>query len=187
MEIVLKKFDWIKIIAFGLVIFLSIDVIYLTIQNRELQEQHGNKGDILKEGDEVKNFVGEALDGTKIDISFSDSTRQYLFFVLSTSCPFCNNTLPLWNKLSMDLNSTNCNVIGISIHNLGQTIKYVESAEVRFYVVSADSVFLTQFKIFSVPETILIKGDGTIKKIWRGELSKSNIEEIHKLIASTLS
>src|SRR5712671_5761588 len=98
-------------------------VCYLFLQqNKELKHTINDMTIIravepLKRGDRVESISLRLLDGTTGQLNFGDPTKKYLLFVLSTSCPHCENTLPLWSTLAKAHND-NCDVIGISVGKL---------------------------------------------------------------------
>ncbi len=139
----------------------------------------------LKPGDTVEAFTVNTLDGATRQITYTDPTKKYLLFVLSTTCPHCANTLPVWKSIAQ-ANHDNCDVIGVSLHNVDETRKYFETKDVGFYItsVAGDTSFSRKYKISGIPETILIKGNGVVEKAWVGELTQEQTTEIQSLISA---
>ena len=105
--------------------------------------------------------------------------KSTLLFILSTTCPHCDNNLPSWNLITTrnpnDINT----VIGISTQSLTLTKNYYENRDIGFpLVVAADTSFSTKFKIQGVPMTILVNPGGSIGNVWMGELTPTILEEI---------
>lgn len=186
MEYPTKQVNWLQLSSFVLIGLLTIEIILLGLQNRELKAHLSFTGsgqvEPLKSGDRVPSFRMQTLDGNTNELSYSDPSRKYLFFVLSTTCPHCEKTLPMWESLAKGA-SGRFSVLGLCVHNLDETKKYVSSKNVGFYLASifADTSFTRKYKIAGFPETILVEGDGTVEKIWLGELSPEQTEEIKKL------
>lgn len=188
MEHANKKRDWGKLISYILVVLLTAECILLILQNRDLKHMLSTMTTVgqvepLKPGEKVEPFQVTTLDGHTNEFTFADSTRKYLLFVLSTTCPHCEKTLPIWKSIVKN-KSDNCNVLGISIHNLDETKKFLASKDVGFYTVSSmsDTSFSRKYKISGVPETILINGNGTVEKAWVGELTSDQSNEIQALM-----
>lgn len=182
---------WSIAIIFLLMIFLTVDVILLTIQNRNLKSQLDAitaRPEQLKAGERVESFNVKTLDGSITQIDYADSTTKYLFFILSTSCPFCEKNLAAWKNV-VAMNQKNIyKIIGISIDDLEKTKNYIATKDVSFYLTSiADTSFLRKYKISSVPETILINGNGIVEKVWAGKLSEKQSNEIHSLISAKMA
>jgi peroxiredoxin len=177
---------WINIIGLILITFLSVDVIVLTIQNRELKSRFNATSaqpDPLKPGEQVEPFSFTTLDGGIANLDYSDSNTKYLLFVLSTTCPHCEKNLVAWKEIVDRNQNDQCNIMGLSLDNIENTKSYVASKNVSF-VLSAvtDTSFSRKYKIAGVPETILIQ-NGTVEKAWLGELSKEQTSEIINLMS----
>jgi len=178
MNTIKPKADWLQRSSIGLTVLLSVVVILLIIQNRELKRAI-NGSTVLTRSE---------LDGATTELAYNDSTKKYLLFVLSTTCPHCEKTLPIWQSFAQN-KSENCNVFGISIHNLEQTRSFLANKIVGFYTASVgeDTSFERKYKIVGVPETILISGKGTVEKTWVGELTPKQAIEINALIGGSTS
>ena len=177
---------WALGISYVLVAFLIVDVVLLTLQNRELKNMLKGMTPMaqvepLKPGEHIAAVKVQALSGETEELSYDDPTKKYLLFVLSTTCPHCEKTFPLWQSLASKKDD-NCNIIGVCLQNHDETIKYADAKHVGFYMVTGDSSFSRRYKIGGVPETILLKGDGTVEKVWVGELTEDQANEIRKLM-----
>lgn len=189
-----RSFSWIQTGGVILILLLASEVVLLTIQNRQLkksldQTTIGYQTDPLKPGERVEPVKIQLLDGTTKELSYQDPSRKYLLFVLSTTCPHCAKMLPVW-KLIATHKAENCTVLGLCLHDLDQTTKFIAANNVGFYTASVaqDTSFGRKYKIGGIPETILIRGNGTVEKAWVGELTTNQADEISGLIStSTLS
>jgi peroxiredoxin len=182
-----KKTDWMQLISFVLIVILTLEVILLILQNRELKKQlteitTRKAPPLLKAGDIVNDFTAVALDGTTERISYGDPSKKYLFFIFSTTCPFCVKTLDKWNEIAKNNRNSDCIITGISTHDLERTKKYVSEKNPSFTVLSADTSFQRSYKIFGVPQTTLIKGNGTVEKSWNGALTDQQVNEVDSLL-----
>ena len=140
----------------------------------------------VKTGEKVAPIVVQTLDGKISEISYTNPTKKYLLFVLSTTCPHCEKALISWRTISQSNTAGKCDIIGVSLHNLDATRKYLATKDVGFYTVSAasDTSFSRKYRITGVPETILIKGNGSVEKVWIGELTQDQTNEIQKLMTA---
>lgn len=183
-----KRINWFQAIGFGLIVLLTVETILLIKQNRELKIMLKSMSMIsevepLKPGERVEPIKVQALDGSMSELSYNDPSRKYLLFVLSTNCPHCEKTLVNWKHIVERNTNDRCSIVGLSVHNLDETIKYISKKDVSFYLASvfADTSFNRKYKVSGVPETILVKGDGTVEKVWIGELSDEVTKEIQDL------
>ena len=177
-------------IGYLLILFLTAEVILLTYQNRELKQELKNlvaatqPMESLKPGERVEPFNVKTLDGGLSEVRYADPAKKYLLLVLSTTCPHCAKTLPVWDVIARN-RPNNADVLGISVHDVDHTKKYVEESKINFYVVSVDTSFYRKYKISGVPETILVSGDGTVEKSWIGELTADQSTEIQNLMGAS--
>ena len=186
MEKTKRKVNLVQLFSFALLGLLTIEVVLLIKQNNELRAALGGQAaiDPLKSGEEVEPIKIRTLDGNFSELNYKDPSREYLLFILSTTCPHCESNLPIWGKINAGKKNANCDVLGVSIHGLEDTKQYAASKNVPFYLVSVaeDTSFHRKYKIAGVPETILITGTGRVKKAWFGELSSEQASEIQALM-----
>ena len=163
--------------------------LILFLQNKELKDTLSATTLVaqvkpLQPGERVERFTVTTFEGSTREITYTDPTRKYLFFVLSTTCPHCANTLPTWKSIAQTYQDS-FDVIGISLHNIDETRKYFEAKDVGFYLASVanDTSFSRKYKISGVPETMLIDGNGIVEKVWIGKLTREQTSEIHNLMS----
>jgi peroxiredoxin len=179
-----------KIINYLVIVLLTVVVVLLSLQNRELKGTIRNLTmpiqpiDPLKSGERVEPFDIKTLDGSSGVVRFTDPTKKHLLFVFSTTCPHCARTLPFWQMIA-ESRTKDVDVLGVSIHDVDLTNKYVAESNVNFYVVSVDTNFSRKYRVSGVPETILINGDGKVEQAWIGELSSNQMNEIQNLLSAS--
>lgn len=175
--------QWVGLI---LIISLTVEVFLLANQNRELKKVlSGMSSDQqgLATGDQLEPFLFLTMDGSFSQFSYDDPSKKYLLFILSTSCPHCEQTLPIWNAITK-VSSNKVNILGISIHDYEKTRKFANEKNVEFNIVSADTNFQRKYKVSGVPETLLVNGSGIVEKAWIGQLSNEQTDEIISLLAA---
>jgi len=161
----------------------------LTLQNRKLKTilstaTPQGQLETLQPGERVQPAKLQTLDGSTAELRCDDLHKKYLLFVLSTTCPHCEKNLAIWRSIAEKSREDNLTIIGVSIHNLDQTTKYVTEKKPNFYIVVADTGFARRYKIVGVPETILIDGKATVERIWLGELTAADTIEMRRLTAA---
>ena len=118
-------------------------------------------------------------------MTYLDSTKKSLFFILSTTCPHCFKNLKKWNEIAENTDSLRCTVLGISTNDLERTRKYQDTVSLKFQLSAiADTSFFRKYKVSAYPETILIDSKGFVGGAWVGELSDEEIKEIQSLLNS---
>jgi peroxiredoxin len=181
-----KKTNWINLIGLLLIIFLGVEDLFLIQQNRHLKESLSPPPImLLKPGERVGAFKVQRSDGKIEDVTYADTTKKYMLFVLSTMCPHCHKNLQRWNEFANNNQDNRCRIIGISVNDLERTRSYNDTAGVNFELLTlADTSFARRYKVSAFPETILVDGNGTVEKAWAGELSGEAMNEIRTLLQS---
>jgi peroxiredoxin len=167
------------------VVILLVEVVFLARQNKELkqgptyaQEESLRVGDYFSLSGIAHLDRNRRLDST--------AARQ-LIFVFTTRCPFCKETLPLWEKIASQTKSVkDVALIGICLDEEAATKAYVEQHGLGFPVflsVSKESL-VQRNKLHGVPETIIRAKDGRVEKIWNGRLSDEHFQEVVKAISN---
>ena len=188
-----RKTNWIQLASFVLIALLTVETILLIIQNRDLKATlkalTGNPIEPLKPGEIIEPVRVQTLDGQMTDLAFAqDAGKRQLLFIFSTTCPYCEKTLPVWSHMAGDAaGNGNVSVMGVSTTPLVETKKYIEERKPGFFIVTAavDTSFSRKYKISGVPETILVRGNGTVIKVWIGELQPDQVEEIQTLLSAS--
>lgn len=162
------------------IIVLAAQVVLFADQNRKLKERMSSpQQDHFKEGESLA--LGELIpvnDGVFPKVFEQDQ----LIFVMTTTCPFCKESLPLWKALAVD-HARDFSVLAISLDEKEQTLKYVEEQGIDFPVfLPADmQEFKKQMKSTAVPKTIIRAKDGRVRRIILGRLKKENMVEIDEI------
>ncbi len=175
-----RKTNWIYLIGVVLIVFLGVEDILLILQNRKLKSALTPPPLVLvKPGEKVGAFRVQMLDGRFDQLTYVDTVEKYLLFVLSTKCPHCHRTLQQWNEIENNSNNHRCRIIGVSSSDFDQTVKYSDSTNLRFELVTiADTAFYRKYKVYAYPETILIDSKGVVESAWGGELSEKDVGDI---------
>jgi len=167
-------------------LLLAILCALLIRQNHDLKSRGGAAAGIaaLKPGDHVEGFSYRQLDGATYRLDYSDARKAHLLFVLSTTCPFCQKSLPNIQEM-FDLHKTgSCDLLAVSIHDLLLTAQFAAERKIGFRLVSApDEQFSRNYKIGVVPTTILVRGDGVVDRVWEGELTRTLMREIESSLS----
>lgn len=185
-----KETNWIQLFSFTIIAVLAVEDGLLIIQNKELKARlaaaTAPKMAPLKPGEFVQSVRLQTLDGSIRELNYTDTSKKYLLFVFSTTCPHCEKNLVNWQEITESNRANGCDIIGISVQKLDVTQRYATTKNVGFVTVSAanDTSFVRKYRISGVPETILIAGNGKVEGTWQGELSAEQTNEIKRLISS---
>ena len=142
----------------------------------------------LKPGDHVEGFSYRTLAGEIRRLDYSETGSRNLLFVISTSCPFCQKSLPNIQRLFDENRNGACRILVVSIHELALTMKFAADHHVGFpLVATAGEEFAHEYRISGVPTTILVSGGGVVEKVWEGELTDGLSTEIEGALAQRSS
>jgi peroxiredoxin len=144
----------------------------------------------LHAGSVVPAFRAATLSGDSLTIGEAPGpdTRQILF-VLTTTCPYCKATLPVWARLADSLTrlpNQSIQVIAISLDSLEATRRYVAEHGLKYPVVTFPSFKLKRlYRAGTVPETVVLDKDGRVLHARTGVLAvPAVLDSIYK--AATL-
>lgn len=88
-----------------------------------------------------------------------------------------------WNDLFGRADSCRYRIIGIAKNDLVELKLFAESMNVKFSILMSDELsFWGSYKLFRLPQTILINERGEVERVWQGVLFKSDQENIRKMI-----
>jgi hypothetical protein len=127
--------------------------------------------------------------GTKItfpDVDFASSERT-LLFVLSSSCKFCKQSAPFYQRIIQETQSIkNLHLVAVLPQDKKESEKYLSDLGVAIEEVKQSEPESVGAKGF--PTLILVDNKGAIKKAWRGKLpAEKEAEVINQLKCATCS
>lgn len=177
-----------------IIALLLVEIVFLIEENQKLRSYFDDQppqyvGEPLQNGEKVIDFRYETLNNEEAVFHYNNSNDRYLFFIFSVRCPHCLNNLTNWKTISSSRLSTEVSIIGVSLDPVEYTVKYIIEHNIPFYSISvaADTSFRKVYKIAGVPETILINGNGTVEKVWMGELTQEQVKENIAVLSDTFS
>ena len=185
-----KRFqlDLFQLFLYAALIGLAVEVIFLVRQNRQsrilVQELNQALASLsLQKGDHVLPFRVIDLRGIPTTISYGRESQKTLLFIFSTECAVCEKNIPFWNYLCENADEKKYRIMGITRNNPFEVQLYVEDQKIKFPVfVSDDLSFWWSYKLFRLPQTILINEQGIVEHVWQGVLFKPVREKILKIM-----
>lgn len=115
---------------------------------------------------------GLALDGRIQRLALPGVDSKLLIITFSPSCPACQANLEHWRKLATELEQKGISVVWVSRDLLEITRDYCTKHGIGTAGTIADPPYSTyvQLGLARVPNTVLVKGDGTVERVWAGRL-----------------
>lgn len=134
--------------------------------------------DQLQAGDQFPELRLVSLDGK--ETTLPELARQVkVLAVLTTTCPFCKQSLPAWNDVAGELEGHAMGFAGISLHSADQTREYVRDNEIAWPVLVVDPSAVRALGVTGVPRTWILRESGTINEVIRGRVA---IEDGKKML-----
>ena len=150
-------------IACGLVVMLAGQQTTLRREYAELRRQAND----LHSGSVVPPFRGATLEGDSLTIGEApDSLGRQLLFVFTTTCRYCEATLPTWARLADSarrLPPWRIQVVGISLDSVEQSRRYVEAHGISYPIVQfPNRKYQRLYRANRVPETVVVDSEGNV-------------------------
>lgn len=156
-----------RLLVYFALTLASALVVVLGTKVRILEEHVRTTRDRLNmavAGDFVPTFETLSLAGSRRTIGESGSGGRQLLFVFTTTCPYCEASLPAWQELAAvadTFSSFPIAVIGITLDSADVTGPYVRQHGLAMDIVAFPARKLTRlYKVRSVPQTLVIDGGG---------------------------
>ncbi len=141
-------------------------VAVLAVQNRRLRAQFADlryRSIRPQAGDFVPTFVASTLNGDTVRIVSGDTATRQVLLVFTTTCRYCEASVPAWNDLARSAALLGDHVIGISLDSLDQTRRYAQQRGLRYPVIRFPSeAYRRMYRANSVPIAMVIDGGGRV-------------------------
>ena len=178
-----KSLEFIREISTVLLIVgLTLLVILLGLQNRKLKnrlELLSHTPVSLQINEKVPVLRIRSLMNEYREIDFEKTESVTLLFVFSTTCPSCVKSLAIWNEITDSVKGSHLTIMGISIHDSSKTALFLKHHALNFPVYLAkDTSFERDFKVESVPQTILITRRGFVANNWTGRVDSTRRNDL---------
>jgi thiol-disulfide isomerase/thioredoxin len=135
-------------------------------------------------GDIVPGFRTVDLAGRPIDFVYNGS-RKSLIYIFSSGCGVCVSELPSWNRIASEAILQNYDVRGLSLDSLEESRTHLVDKTLVFDVSTMPSMPLQRaYRVVSIPEVLLVSGDGTVDWVHYGAMTRQTTEEMLAMIRS---
>lgn len=122
--------------------------------------------------------------GSKLDMKQVDWHRnnKNAVFVLSTTCHYCKESSPFYQKLVRDCQNSDTRTIALFPQTSEEGQAYLKAEDVPM-----DEVWRADFKDLQVggtPTLLQVDGNGIVQKVWLGKLNSSKEQEVISKLCS---
>lgn len=145
-------------------------IVVLATRHQRLTEAYRTlrlRTSLPSAGAVVPTFRAQTLAGDSITIGEDpDPLVKQVLFVLTTSCPFCRQTLPTWARIADSVSTLGPGqvvVAAISLDSLSPTQDYVRRHQLNYPVVLFPAQKLRRlYRASAVPQTLVLDHEGRI-------------------------
>jgi peroxiredoxin len=108
-------------------------------------------------------------------LALPSADSKLLIITFSPSCPACRANQEGWKKLAGTLEQRGVRVLWVSRDTVETTRDYCMTHGIRLSDTLADPPYRTyvQLGLARVPNTVLVRADGTVEKVWAGRLDQA--------------
>jgi peroxiredoxin len=111
----------------------------------------------------VPRFVALTVNGDTVRIVSGDTATRQVLLVFTTTCRYCEASVPAWNDLTHRVALEGGTVLGVSLDSLDQTRLYARQHGLEYPVIRFPSeAYRRMYRANSVPITMVIDGGGRI-------------------------
>lgn len=140
----------------------------------------------------VPTFRAGTITGDSVTIGeLPDSSSRQLVFVLTTTCPYCRATLPLWAAVADSARRqrpVHTTVVALSLDSLALTQRYASDHKVSYAVATFPNWKLpVHFRASAVPVTMVLDYRGRVLYAHTGLVQgKPTVDSLYRAIRGEL-
>lgn len=175
---------WASSLVTGLAVVAVGALIWSLVEQNKLLKEGGSSRvapepvSSLDRGDRLEDVGLESLAGDKKALA-SVLNGGGLLAVFTTTCPYCEATLPFWSELAKEVTQRGWSFVPVSLHDAERTRAYLSSRELGWSTWTPGSPDDRQaLNVKLVPTTALVDRSGEVIAAWRGALDEHLVEEI---------
>lgn len=131
---------------------------------------------LTRNSPDLTNVAEAETVGTKLSIPGIEgsSTGKTLVLALSTTCHFCSESAPFYQRLVK--NAKNARLIAVMPQELAQAKAYLKQMGIS--IDQVQQLSLDQVGVQGTPTLILLDNSGVVRKKWVGKLSRDGEQEV---------
>jgi len=162
----------------------------LASQNRQLRAQIEDLRStsslrVLRAGDRLPDVPVRILDGQAGRLAELLQRGGVVAF-LTTTCPFCEQTRPVWRRLARRAEAAGKSFLALSLDDLGRTRAYATERRVELPLWVLDITDTVGLPIERVPVTVLMDPGGRVHDTWLGPLNDVEAGDLLEALGGSL-
>jgi hypothetical protein len=188
-----RKSSW---LSTAVVLLAAVCVAYvifsLAKENRELKAQlreyQASPLEVsMKAGEPVPEVDMIDLEGNRATLRSLVEQGGVMAF-LTTTCPYCRETLPDWKALAGAYTERGVPFFFVSLHDGALTATYAQDQGIEWPMwVTADPYAVSELRVDSVPFTVLVEPGAIVREVRLGPLTNSDIGRLEEALDGVLS
>jgi hypothetical protein len=133
--------------------------------------------DKLSTGMKIDPVPAVGLDGKPSTISFADTNKPTVFYVLTPSCIWCRRNEANIQRI-VETKANEFRFIGLSLADSGLK-EYIDEHNLKFPVYSGlKEETIQALGLGGTPQTIIVSPEGQILKVWKGAYAENLRPEV---------
>ncbi|MDZ7341071.1 MAG: redoxin domain-containing protein [candidate division KSB1 bacterium] len=117
----------------------------------------------------MPSFIAIDLNGGLVRIDYAEAAKKTVLLVFSTECAVCEKNMVFWNDLFERADSSRYRIMGIAKNDLLELKLFSQNMNLKFPIRMSDELsFWWSYKLFRLPQTILIDERGEAEYVWQG-------------------
>lgn len=123
------------------------------------------------------------LAGTKFPLADVDwqKSKRTLVLAFRTGCPYCSDSAEFYRRLSEQCRLQNVRLIAVAPDPVSESQQYLKELGVTVDEVRQSE--LPRLGIMRTPTLVLVDNGGIVSRMWLGELSPTNQQDVFKRLA----
>lgn len=132
----------------------------------------------LDSGDELQDIGLLSVEGKAADL-VTALDGGGVVVVFTTTCPYCEATMPTWGKLQQQASENGWPFLAVSLHDAERTQAYLSRHRMDWEAwTPASAKDRAALNIRIVPTTAVVDETGRVTALWRGELDETHLGQI---------
>lgn len=182
-----RGFRWLSnLLVIGMAVFLVDFALEMRAQNKAVRALLARESAAAGSprapeiGDPVESLTLEALDTARsMNLRELAGAQVTIVTVFTTTCPFCQRSLPTWAMLSDRVQDIGVEFLSVSLDEAPMINAYVQMHDIDWPVwIPVDPEdFIARMKVGVVPLTVVLS-DNQIGAVYRGEFQPIHMETL---------
>jgi peroxiredoxin len=182
------------LLATGLLLSVTLNVA-LSIRHRQLKAHYGLVKALTRlpqAGMQYPAFDGVTATGDRVMIGEAPPGTRQLIFVLTSTCPYCAETIPVWRALADEFRRDSTGTLAIYAlvtDSVETTQQYLDALEFPVTAVGfPDRRTLKLARATQVPQTLLVDDDGWIRYAHMGLFrNQTAVDSVRRAVHSPMA